>query len=216
MLMFFVALSLFQNLSAQKSYYYYQGAKNPLERLDDKLSIISFNDSQDALLQTKELNGLKEKEHKNSRYRITVLKSSEKLRALLDDFMKKGLIVQPCYKNKDGLELIPTIDINVKLKQAKDFDLLKEYARKNDMLIIKQYKNMPLWYLVAIKKSKILEQANKMYETGLFASASPNFISDARESISEIAEKAKTNTCRHSDYYTNNSLSKPDKGFCFC
>ncbi len=184
-----LAFALLQVASAQKTFYYSEKSKVPIETLQDKYAVITLNDKQYTSLEVGILPSLKIKEIKRSRYRVSLFGSNNsadrtKLIEVLNKLRQKGIMVQPCYKNKEDLELISTIDINVKLKKAQDISVLEEYAKKNGLEVIEQNPSMPLWYLISVTSSKngnVLEQANKMYETNLFASVAPDFSFDARE-----------------------------------
>lgn len=102
------------------------------------------------------------------------------LKSLQSKFSQPGVLVMPCYKDTSGLELLSTTDINVKLKKALDISSLKRCAQEHALEIVQQDPFMPLWYVVAITPASggnVLEVANRMYETGLFASVAPDFIS---------------------------------------
>ena len=71
--------------------------------------------------------------------------------------------------------------LNLRLKKEQDTDLLTSYAEKYGLRIVKQDPLMPLWYIVALTqdcKINILECANKIYESGDFASSIPDFCSN--------------------------------------
>ncbi len=195
MFILLVALSFLQFASAQKSFYYNGESKVPVETLQDKFVVITFDDKQDDLLKTGLLPSFKLESVKGVRYRISLFGSinSEdrvKLLPLLDRLKEKGLIVLPCYKDASGLELSSTIDINVKIKKAEDKAILEDYARKNNLEIVKQNGFMPLWYILSIKSIKngnVLEQANKIKETALFASAFPVFTANVKKEEASIS-----------------------------
>ncbi len=195
-LTFIIICSFLQLASAQQTFYYSGGSKVTLHLLEDMFSVTTFDNKQLKALEVGILPSLKLKELNKVSYRVSVFKSnnSKERKALLKELnalKEKGLIVQPCYKDKSGLELISGINLNVKLKQTQDLAVLKDYASKHNMLIAKQYEAMPLWYMLSIqsiKNGNVVEQANKMYETGLFASASPDFFFEAKESISALEE----------------------------
>ncbi len=189
-----LALSFLQFALAQKSYYYNRASKVPVETLQDKFVVITFDDKQDDLLKLGLLPSFRLEEVKGTRYHIALFGSSNaegraKLLPLLDGLKEKGLFVLPCYKDASGLELSSTIDINVKIKQAEDKAILEDYVRKNNLELVKQNRFMPLWYIVSIKSLKngnTLEQANKMQETGLFASAYPVFTGNVQKEKASI------------------------------
>ncbi|MDE7442020.1 MAG: hypothetical protein K2M69_07635 [Muribaculaceae bacterium] len=93
---------------------------------------------------------------------------------------------EKCYIDSQGLELTPTGYINLKLKKEEDIDLLKRRAAEFGLDITEQNKYMPLWYELVINfenEESVMDIANRLYETGDFASCSPAFSFDGREEV---------------------------------
>ena len=91
-----------------------------------------------------------------------------------------------CYTDSQGLELVPTGYINLKLKREEDRDLLERRAAEFGLEITEQNRYMPLWYELIINfenEESIIDIANRLYETGDFASCSPAFSFDGREEV---------------------------------
>ena len=84
------------------------------------------------------------------------------------------------YTNENGHSVGLSHLFYVKLKSEKDFEILKEYAKKYNLWIVSQNKYMPQWYtLAAIQtNSSTLDLANIFHETGLFDVAQPDIIVD--------------------------------------
>ena len=86
----------------------------------------------------------------------------------------------PTFKTKIGEGLLGLSDkFYVKLKDHKDFQLLKDYADNLGLIIQGQHRYMPLWYtlrLPAKSEKTSLDFANQFYESGLFESTDPEFI----------------------------------------
>lgn len=100
--------------------------------------------------------------------------------------MSDPIHTEKCYINSQGLELIPTGYINLKLKREEDIDLLKRRAAEFGLDITEQNKYMPLWYELVINfdnEESVRDIANRLYETGDFESCSPAFSFDGREEM---------------------------------
>lgn len=84
------------------------------------------------------------------------------------------------YTNENGQSVGLSHLFYVKLKSEKDFEVLKEYARRYGVWIVSQNKYMPQWYtLAAIQtNSSTIDLANLFHETGLFEVAQPDIIVD--------------------------------------
>lgn len=86
------------------------------------------------------------------------------------------------YTNGEGLELVPTGYIYVKLKSPQDYALLQQVADSYECIIKDQNTFMPLWFTLSlIGKKDPVKIANSIYESGLFASSSPEFYTDIYE-----------------------------------
>lgn len=71
----------------------------------------------------------------------------------------------------------------IKLKNNNDFSTLQQVASQKNVQIVKQVPNMPLWYILSLKKNTIgnsLDLTNYFYETGLFADVDPAFMFNFR------------------------------------
>lgn len=186
LLSFFVVCGLF----GQDLFYYHGNKKVPLDLVADKATVITPKGA--ILPQTSPLLVSLLKGVERLRYNLFVYQSEASqsdsrvslLKSLQSKFSQPRVLVMPCYRNTSGLELLSTTDINVKLKKASDISSLKRYAQEHALEIVEQDPFMPLWYVVAITPASggnVLEVANRMYETGLFASVAPDFTFDAQE-----------------------------------
>ena len=89
--------------------------------------------------------------------------------------------VSPNFIGKNGEKIGMSDYFYVKLKKPSDFEKLKQLAKENHVRIIEQNRFMPLWYtLRCTKRTKrnTLEVANSFFETGLFSSSSPDFLTE--------------------------------------
>jgi len=109
--------------------------------------------------------------------------SDEQYLALLSEMkhQSKDIIVSPFFKmgnsNKIGLSNF----FYVKLKAEQDLELLKEMSRKIGSIIIEQDAFMPLWFVLSVTEQSeynALESANIFYESGLFATTTPDLMVD--------------------------------------
>lgn len=78
-----------------------------------------------------------------------------------------------------GSRLGLTNYIFVKLKSLDDESVLYNYVQENSLEVIGNIPSMPEWYMVECTKSNTknaLELANQFHESGLFATAAPEFI----------------------------------------
>ncbi|WP_052102402.1 S8 family peptidase [Porphyromonas gingivicanis] len=186
LLSFFVVCGLF----GQDLFYYHGNKKVSLDLVADKATVITPKGA--ILPQTSPLLVFRLKGEERPLYNLFVYQSEDShsdsqvslLKSLQSKFSQPGVLVMPCYKDTSGLELLSTTDINVKLKKASDISSLKRYAQEHALEIVQQDPFMPLWYVVAITPASggnVLEVANRMYETGLFASVAPDFAFDAQE-----------------------------------
>lgn len=80
------------------------------------------------------------------------------------------------YTNDEGLQLIPTNSIYIKLKKLQDYNLLVEVAKTYNLQIISQNKFQPLWYTLKTPKGfNPISISNDILESGKFEASSPDF-----------------------------------------
>jgi len=105
-------------------------------------------------------------------------------------------VVAPSFTTMAGKKVVLSRHFYVKLNQPSDLSLLQQQAAQHNVLIKNQNQFMPLWYTLVCTESTIensLEVANTIFETGLFASSSPNFMS-IREEEQIPSSQIPTNT----------------------
>lgn len=95
--------------------------------------------------------------------------------------MQDSMLVSPCYRTLDGSDIYPTPYLNVRLKSKQDISLLKEYADRYELNIVKNDSFLPLWYVLSVSSEtgkNALEIANVIWESGLFAASIPDLCSN--------------------------------------
>ena len=167
----------------QMAYYYYNGTKIPL----------TLNESKVCVNIPKECKGTSERVQANAKvlttinddtFDIFVISRSdfEKLTSL-DSWKEdsKSVILTSGYFTERNEKVYSTPHLYVKLKKEQDIDLLKSYAEKYKLRIVKNVPSMPLWYILSVtleSEKSPLECANELWETGYFAAAEPSFAAD--------------------------------------
>ncbi|MDR2928688.1 MAG: S8 family serine peptidase [Cytophagaceae bacterium] len=94
---------------------------------------------------------------------------------------KDVVAVHPNFITSKNIEIGMSSYFYVRLRKASDYDLLSKIAEQMSVVIVEQNAFLPLWYTLRCTKTtsdNTLNIANYFYETGLFASAVPDFLSD--------------------------------------
>lgn len=87
----------------------------------------------------------------------------------------------PYFQTAEGDEIGITNLFYVKLKEEKDIAQLAKLAEENNVEIIGNHNEMPLWYIISCSKQSTgnaLELANEFYATNLFEICDPELIGD--------------------------------------
>lgn len=152
------------------SYYYYNGMRIPLIANAEKCAVISVMDTSESAQPSKSKEPVQQ--YKDSCVSVKVYNATD----------VSDIKVESCYYTSSGRELIPSGYIAIKLYKATDFDLLSRLVSSYSLEIVEQDPFMPLWFTVRIKDGgqSVVDIANKLYETGLFAYCYPDFIEDCR------------------------------------
>ena len=163
------------NVVAQEYYYYYQGEKVPLTKVENRKVNIS---KKTDLGRTSHTDALKVVDDEVLEIAVfdSIGYSANRSSSLLAQ--------EDCYLNEDNLELTPTGYFNIKLKSFADYSTMIEIANQYGLEIVSQNDFFPLWYSLRIRyqtTSTILDIANNIYETGLFNSCSPCFAFNGEE-----------------------------------
>ena len=188
-LLIFVVVFLCTSAYAQQEYYYYKGVKQFLTldktkvniTAEDKFQMEKIEESNIKLLVMKKSSinqdamfgqisfhsEIKEKEY------------NEIITSLCND--KYVIAVHPNFITSYNLDLGMSSYFYVKLRKDTDYEVLNKMAMQTKTIIVEQNEFMPLWFTLRCTKEtkcNTLETANYFYETGLFASALPDFLSN--------------------------------------
>lgn len=177
------------NIFSAQTYYYYKGQKQILTLdksgfdifVDDNFQIGNSNTNLESFsltsINTNEnfatvefVNNPTDTEYYS---KINELKSNANL-----------LSVQPRFVSSDDIVLRLSNYLFVKLKNIIDISILQNFANSKNFTIVGPNQFMPLWYKLKCDKNTLgnsLEIANYLYETGYFAAAQPDFLSNYEE-----------------------------------
>ena len=170
-------------------YFWFDGKKILLQRIDNKFHIVFFSEDIDKL--KSELEGTEAvlsnvgvcHSPNISSDRHT---SSEITRATIEGYynqiasaLSHTIHWAPYFRMEDGTEIWLTNLFFIKLKSKTDLPLLEKLAMENSVVVIGELSFLPYWYQLActlLSKGNALEMANLFYKTGLFANYSPGLI----------------------------------------
>ena len=170
--------------TAQNPYYYSGGEQIPLTEIPGKFVVISPKadgagtlGSNFAIIDsvTDANSRIVVYEFNPSTY--TLLQAKE----LAQQNSTGSIAVHSCYRTGEGMELVPTGYIYVKLKEASHTDALNLVAGQYGLEVVGQNEFMPLWYTLrqtTAATTSPVEAANAIYETGVFAECFPDFSFD--------------------------------------
>lgn len=164
-LFFFAFFFIFIGINAQNNhYYYYKGQKIHLA-VDKKFLNISadenFKKSSVSSLNLKDFN----LEIDNSNIQAqniaklefqsmpTDLEFSEKTKSLKENLNINN--VSFYFKRNNAPSIGTSNYFYIKLNNSNDFTTLQQVAKQKNVKIIKQVPNMPLWYILSLKKNTI-------------------------------------------------------------
>ncbi len=170
-------------------YYWYKGEKVALTLNTDYVNVVV----EDNITQSSDMQSIAQSYNlvqDDSRQcdGIIKLKLSSKTVAseyakLVSDLKQNAQIkhVLPFF-SRGEVEPIGTSDIfYIKLKTANDIAALKALAEEQNVRIVKEVPNMPLWYILSIQDSSFessVAAGNYFYETGKFEDVDPAFMFD--------------------------------------
>lgn len=178
---------------SQEYYYWYKNQKVPLI-LNTKKTYLTFNNNSDKRVQAASLNIEYSKFLKYGTLNIRkgfsddVAESANRtwcfLDGTLDDKIKQNQSINynaPFFYTSDGVEAGLSHLFYVKLKKPADIKILNNYAKNYNVQVLGQNKFMPLWFTLSCSKDSYgnsLELANLFYESGQFAAAEPDLMTD--------------------------------------
>jgi hypothetical protein len=187
---FFVILFFFSFMSINaQDYYYYKGEKQYLTLDKTRLDItVSSNFTRDFLenygLQLVSFTSdITTPELMFGRLQFssepTETEYEETVASLKDN--NAIIAVHPNFFTVENFEIGMSSYFYVKLNNALDYDLLRQFSEEKSVIIVEEIPYLPLWYALRCTnntKENTLDVANSFFETELFASAVPDFISD--------------------------------------
>ncbi len=174
---------------AQNTYYYYYDT--PITLVEDTTRFVVFSPSVNiAPASVSSLCGTLIDSNTNERFSMQVYSRDpampmSKVKSQLSEI--QSVQVKPCYITEYGGRAIPTPYLNVKLNNLSDYSVLVSVAKQFDCEIISQDPFMPEWYtLCALEKADYnsIEIANRIFETGLFATSYASMCTNTIQRIS--------------------------------
>lgn len=162
---------------AQDSYYYFDGSKVPLT-IDPRHVVVAASKADSGSWLPSAVTTTDTVSDADVLLTVYELPASADMKLLKAAAAKARAYVNPCYRSEKGDLLPPTGYMYVQLRSAGDSTLLHDTARLNGCEVVRQNVFMPLWYTLRIAQgssSDPVEVAKAIYETGQFASASPDF-----------------------------------------
>ncbi len=180
-------------VSAQNTFYYYQGEKIFLNERNDKMLLKLSSDANKNrllnLIQTDlsvEITSKGKTEETIALFVVIGTKNKSNLSALTIDKFQKSLDVIsaiPMLEYEDGKLQGLTDEFIVKLKTGTTLEQLQNLAEERNCSIVKENQFVENQFLISVSKTSSLNSlqlANLFYETGLFEFSEPNFF---RENI---------------------------------
>lgn len=169
---------------AQDDYYYYRGNRTYLTINSAKVVSISTTANSNISYPSNGLILNRTISDSDNRLKVFSVPATMTINDAIASFIAPNCYAQPCFTTSNGMELIPDGYINVKLKKSSDLSRLNVVAQQFGCEIIGQNPFMPLWYslkVIPANGKNSVDIANDIYETSLFAYASPSFSFDALE-----------------------------------
>lgn len=190
--LFLMFTFLFATVSFGQSeyYYYYKGGKISLELNKKVINMSVFQDfKQDQLRKfnfksytlDKDVSQNKASSLRYAKMEFQSVPSDDAFFAKLDEIKNTQNVrtVYPSFLSEDGTEIGLSDYVYIKLKSPEDFREIEKKAAQYNMEIIEQNEFMPLWYTLRCSENtqfSSLEVANRIFETGLFASSVPDLM----------------------------------------
>lgn len=175
-------------VSAQNTFYYYQGEKIYLKERNDKMLLILSKDANKSRLlniinsdYSVEISGNRKNEESINRFIILSSKDEKNISSLIVDKYRNStdiLSALPMLEASDGKLQGVTNEFIVKLTVGTTFEEFKDLVEKNNCTIVKENDFVKNQYLISVPKTSSLNSlkiANLFYETKLFEFSEPNF-----------------------------------------
>lgn len=194
--LFFLAIFFLSGISflnaQNEHYYYYKGNKIPITLNKSSFNVSTDESFQTQLLEMYNFKSIHFKETNRDKRSNIVRYYKIEIEISLNDERYSNLItklklissirtIMPNYILPNNKHAEMSDFFYVKLKSINDFDILQKVATENEVQIVEQNKFMPLWYTLRCTKStkhNPLEISNLIYETGFFAAATPDFLTN--------------------------------------
>lgn len=205
---------------AQTSFYYYKGNKIPLTPNENKV-IVSISKDCDEIIERIRTNVQVQSTIKDETLDIIIISRSDFEKLTSQDFWEedaRSVILTSSYFTENNVEVFETPYLNVKLKNEEDLGLLVSYAEKYKLKIVWNMPTMPVWYIVVTtpeSKKSPLECANELFESGDFASSTPDFASGSDLEVTtaqNIINAKKNKSSGIYDIQGRRLSSKPTQG----
>ena len=178
------------NLAMSDSYYWFNGNKEPLQKMTEYSFVITEEDAAENLNAIVTRSGLSPQSMDYKRYSVpkkAFCLSNESRTVwskiptrILSENETDILYSAPYYRTAEGFEVGLTNYFMVKLKKSSDLDNLKQFAEDHSAIVL-YGDEVSLWYTLtctSASEMNALELANKAYESGRFASADVEFVDD--------------------------------------
>ena len=170
----FLLVQSFGPIKAQSAYYYYGEKKISIYESGKSCLIMEKATNKNGLRDILSGSVKSERVIEDDKYDIYVVNAVSSLAGLSEESM----MVQPCYKNENGQDLLMTNYLNIELKNLADSILLYRISEKYHLSVVRQDRFLPHWYILSVTpqtQGTCLAVANEIHETGLFASSIPQY-----------------------------------------
>ena len=219
---FLVLISCSIHTMAQTEYfYYYKGGKIPLTLNENKVVVCIPKDNKIVSERIQSTVQVQATLKDNNFDIFIILRSDYEKLTSLDTWEEdsKSVIQTPSLITEKNEEVFTTPYLYVRLKSEDDKDLLNSYIEKYKLFIYRQIPTMPLCYILSLtldSEKGPIECANELWESGDFASSTPEFASIASVTDETIVQSLSTSAQRESpaifDLQGRRLSGKPAKG----
>ncbi len=184
-ILFIISVLILSNVYSQNTpYYYHNGKKKYLEYSFDKEFVV-FKGNTRKSQKLKKLGDIKEEfintnflSKETKKINWVIINKKNDFRVKIDTF-DEVVYKAPFFKTNRGKPVGISNLFYVKLKDKDDIHLLRKYAERYNVTIIRQNSYMPLWFTLLCTNTSngnSLEIANAFYESGKFQYSHPNFM----------------------------------------
>lgn len=177
-------ISYSTNAFAQDNYYYYLGKKIPLTLNKSKVCVSIPKRNSDTYGVAAFSNESETNRITDDNFDIFIVEQSKMDSISLYNSEKQyseTIFCSPCFLTTNNNDVYLSPYINIRLKKEEDIELLKTYAEKYKLRIVRNDPLMPLWYILSLSQEcakNSLECANEIWESGDFAASIPDLCSN--------------------------------------